>query len=208
MVNKCCIFGCKSGYLTTEEKVSSFHFPLENKDLNGKWIFFVNRRDWVPTVHTVICVHHLEEKYIQTCGKRKMLRWDLKPIPSIHTSKELERPSVLPTISPCQKSPVKRIFRNDEIDKFIAADKISNFGDLTESCAPTDYKFYKRDDEFVIYYLLEIEEFPRIRYSIKIDCQLHIKLQCDGYNVPLPLWFTSRGPFWIASVLCRISHHI
>ena len=31
------------------EKFPEFRFPLENPELNRKWIRFVNRRDWAPT---------------------------------------------------------------------------------------------------------------------------------------------------------------
>ena len=64
MVNKCCVYGCKSGYLTTGKKVSSFRFPFYDLELRKKWISFVNRRDWEPTTNSVICVLHFESKYI------------------------------------------------------------------------------------------------------------------------------------------------
>ena len=38
MVNKCVVFGCKSGYLSKSENfVSLFRFPLDKADLLQKW---------------------------------------------------------------------------------------------------------------------------------------------------------------------------
>ena len=48
MVNKCVALNLVSGY-KTGDKQSSFHF-LGDKDLNGKWIYFVNRKNWLLNV--------------------------------------------------------------------------------------------------------------------------------------------------------------
>ena len=69
MVNKCVVFGCKSGYqlhikrnsgTSSEEQESSkdakrtpiFPFPFDTSDVNQRWIRFVNRKDWKPTKHS------------------------------------------------------------------------------------------------------------------------------------------------------------
>ena len=44
-------------------KLSSFHFPPKNEELNKKWNRFVNRSDWVPTKHSVLCKLHFEDIY-------------------------------------------------------------------------------------------------------------------------------------------------
>ena len=56
MVNKCAAPKCQTGYTSSTRKLSSFHFPLKNEELNKKWIRFVNRSDWVPTKHSVLFV--------------------------------------------------------------------------------------------------------------------------------------------------------
>ena len=44
MVNKCVVTNCKTGYSNGPKK-STFHFP-EEFDLQKRWIYFVNRKDW------------------------------------------------------------------------------------------------------------------------------------------------------------------
>ena len=53
MVNKCVIFGCKSGYDNQHEKVSGFSFPFTKPDLLKKWIKFVNRPNWKSSKYSI-----------------------------------------------------------------------------------------------------------------------------------------------------------
>ena len=55
MVNKCVVYGCKSGYKTTKDKISSFHFPFKNQELLKRWKQFVNRANWEPKPSSKIC---------------------------------------------------------------------------------------------------------------------------------------------------------
>ena len=55
----------------TGQKKASFHFP-KDQELKRKLIYFVNRKDLLPTVHSVICIDHFEEKVIK-CGKKCQL---------------------------------------------------------------------------------------------------------------------------------------
>ena len=62
MVNKCAAPSCRSGYAKNETKhTTKFHFPLKNFELNRLWIQFVNRIDWKPTKHSVLCELRFEE---------------------------------------------------------------------------------------------------------------------------------------------------
>ena len=63
MVNKCASPKCQTGHTFSTRKLSSFHFPLKNEELNKKWFRFVNRSDWVPTKHSVLCELHFEDIY-------------------------------------------------------------------------------------------------------------------------------------------------
>ena len=47
IVNECVLVNCISDY-KTDEKKSIFHFP-EGKDLNEKWIYVVNHKNWLPS---------------------------------------------------------------------------------------------------------------------------------------------------------------
>ena len=96
MVNKCAAPKCQTGYTSSTRKLSSFHFPLKKEELNKKWIRFVNRSDWVPRKHSVLCELHFED-ICKNKEKRMSLNWSMKPVPTIHSADLIDTPSVLPT---------------------------------------------------------------------------------------------------------------
>ena len=63
MENKCAAPKCQTSYTSSTRKLSSFHFSLKNEELNKNRIRFVNRSDWVPTKHSVLCELHFEDFY-------------------------------------------------------------------------------------------------------------------------------------------------
>ena len=104
MINACVVFGCKLGYSSQSHKVSGFLFPFEKPDLLilARWIKFVNRKNWKHSKHSIICAKHFKDELIKD-GKRKKLKWELLPVPTIHTEKALK--SVLPCASIIVKPP-------------------------------------------------------------------------------------------------------
>jgi len=63
MVNKCCAYGCKSGYVghTPSETRITFHsFPPDAK-LREKWIRANPRKDFVPTKNSQMCSLHFQD---------------------------------------------------------------------------------------------------------------------------------------------------
>ena len=68
MVNKCVATNCKTGYSNGQKK-STFHFP-EESSLQERWIYFFNRKYWVPSKYSAICVDHFDDKFIKY-GKRR-----------------------------------------------------------------------------------------------------------------------------------------
>ena len=118
MVNKCAAPKCWSGYAGQKnKKIAKFHFPMKDTDLSQKWIRFVNRVDWTPTIHTVFCELHFDEFLLKRGGKTT-LKWSLNPVPTIY-SKELNKtPSSLPTKQTARKPPAKRNFGEDQLNKF------------------------------------------------------------------------------------------
>ena len=54
---------CQTGYTSSTGKLSSFYFPLKNEELSKKLIRFVNRSNWVPIKHWVLCELHFEDIY-------------------------------------------------------------------------------------------------------------------------------------------------
>ena len=192
MVNKCVVFGCKSGYASiSTDNVSAFRFPFEKQVLLEKWTRFVNRADWLPSKNSVICSNHFEEKFLHK-GKRTKLKWNLNPIPSIHTANALKRPSTLQTPSAPRKPPKSRIYAEDQFESFSKNDTIKDFDDLSQKQCPAGYLFRKASDH-VIYYKVCFDEnsgFPVVKDAIKIDGQLHVELRFCDSSVPLPQWFT------------------
>ena len=201
---KCCVFGCSSGKdsekkkryenQTKEEEISVFSFPDEEKEpeLRRKWIRFVNRKDWSPTKFSKVCEKHFDEKYIKR-GQRPRLIRSLDPVPTLNDNVPDLPPSILPTPQPLpRKLPTKRgLTTEDELKKFREMDKIENFNELNESCAPEGFLF-KRGPDFVIYFNLEEEnEFgiPFVNVSIRIDSNLRVNLFLKGSPVPHPEWF-------------------
>ena len=150
MVNKCVIFGCKSGYDNQHEKVSTFSFPFNRPDLLEKWVKFVNRPNWKPSKSSVVCVKHFKNKLI-IHGQRKKLKWELQPVPTVHSNKALKRPSTLPIMALPRKLPKPRVFQNDKLKQFQNKDVIQSFDDLCLKTAPAGYQCRKTNN-FLIYY--------------------------------------------------------
>ena len=70
-------------YKTTGYKTTG-HFP-EDQELKRKWIYFVNRKDWSPTAHSVTCIGHFEEKLIKGGKKCKLLQFIMIQNPVRHS---------------------------------------------------------------------------------------------------------------------------
>ena len=84
MVNKCFVYGCKSGYKQSQGNVPLFHFPANGSSLFKKGVSFVNLTNWKPSANSVICAKHFLEKFICD-GSKKILNWSFNPIPTLHT---------------------------------------------------------------------------------------------------------------------------
>ena len=59
MPDKCCVVGCKTNYIDGP-KNSVLYFP-QDEELKKKWIRFVNRKNWTPTKHSVICAERFSD---------------------------------------------------------------------------------------------------------------------------------------------------
>ena len=67
LTNALRVTSCYSDYRTGQKK-ASFHFS-EPQELKRKWIYFMNRKDWLPTTSSVIRIDHFEEKFVKR-GKK------------------------------------------------------------------------------------------------------------------------------------------
>ena len=191
MVNKCCLHYCKSGK-------NGFAFPNGEMypDLREKWITFVSQLNFEPSQHTRICIDHFEEKYIKHGAARNHLKWNMMPIPTIHTNDEHDKsvsPSSLSVPKTPRKGPRKRIFQEDQLGDFLERDRIKDFASLSQADCLPGFTFVKEDD-MVLMYRRVVDKRTRIAViheSISIDRELHISLGYCGYHVPLPEWFRS-----------------
>ena len=62
--------------LFTGGKTGQKKAPLQfhdDQELKLKWIYFVNRKYWLPTAHSVICIDLFEEKFIKRGKKCQLL---------------------------------------------------------------------------------------------------------------------------------------
>ena len=193
MVNKCAAFGCSIGLLTESKKrdtkVASFHFPFQNGELIERWRKFVNRKEWQPTKSSVLCENHFEDRY-KLRGKRTTLKWDLNPVPTIHSELAAKRPSLLPNLNPIRKNPRIRNILPDQAPDFFQSDTIRSFKDIDAKHCPPGYQIKMNENNIVFYRLVFDPEtdFPSIHECIKIDSDLHVQLIYNGNQLPLPKW--------------------
>ena len=127
----------------------------------------------------MICVKHFEENLIIDNEKRKKAKLEFKPVPTINTKAALKRLSTLPTSSSSRKPPKVRVYQNDQLADFKEMDKITKFDDITHSQAPANYLFHKTLECIVFYNLVfcATTGFPKIFGAIKVDQDLHVKLE-------------------------------
>ena len=193
MVNKCCIVYCRSNY-DGEVSTVVFLFP-KNEELKKNWIKFVNRKDWIPTNSSVICIKYFEKKYYKrgNTNQRFRLIKKLKPIPTIFDCTNLSEEGPSQLIKPSnslRKSPIKRIFQPDQYRQFLLSDLINNFDDITESLAPDGFSFLKYDDHVIFYKLSHSGlSIPEVTECICVNNEMHVKLFYKGSPLPLPQWF-------------------
>ena len=210
MPNYCVAYGCRNGAKLvknskkkTDENIGSFKFPNvekkpQLKELNEKWVKFVNRKDennklWKPDKDSVLCEEHFEQKYIKT-GTRKTLNWQLNPIPTFQSKNAPKRQSLEPTIDQLRKPPKIRYQQEDELKKYKDKWLVETFEQIDEkNHCPENFQ-YKETDEYKLFYRLEFDpetSFPHIFESIRINKNLNVKLQYNGVPLPLPSWFIS-----------------
>ena len=148
MPNYCVAYGCRNGAKLvknskkkTDENIGSFKFPNvekkpQLKELNEKWVKFVNRKDennklWKPDKDSVLCEEHFDQKYIKT-GTRKTLNWQLNPIPTFRSKNATKRKSLEPTFDQLRKPPKIRYQQEDELKKYKDKWLVENFEQIDE----------------------------------------------------------------------------
>lgn len=195
MPNHCSIEGCSSGYKPTEdrpptESLASFHFPLAKPELLQKWVNFTNRRDWTPTASSVICENHFHEDAMSRGKQRVVLKWKWNPVPTKFGPSGKKRPLVQPENGSWRKPPKVRNVEPDQFPEFQLQDALPKFSDIGENHCPLGFQVHKSESAVTFYKTVFNENnFPIISQAIKIDQDLHVKLQINGNPTPLPKWF-------------------
>ena len=106
-------------------------------------------------------------------------------VPAVYPQNLLSNLSSLPTQQTTSSLPRKISFP-DELSTFQQRDAIRIIQDLNESIAPAGFQFKELDNCIIYPFSFDGTKFLKILESIKLDDDLHVKLQYDGMPLPLP----------------------
>ena len=112
----------------------------------------------------------------------------MNPVPIVYPKNLLSNPSSLPIQQTTSSLPRKRSFP-DELSTFQQRDVIRTFQDLNESIAPAGFQFKELDNCIIFPFSFEGTKFMKILESIKLDDDLHVRLQYNDMLLTLPQWF-------------------
>ena len=112
----------------------------------------------------------------------------MNPVPIVYPKNLLSNPSSLPIQQTTSSLPRKRSFP-DELSTFQQRDVIRTFQDLNESIAPAGFQFKELDNCIIYPFSFEGTKFMKILESIKLDDDLHVRLQYNDMLLTLPQWF-------------------
>ena len=194
MVNKCELVYCRTGKVPSSdgEKISTFHFPIDDPEICDKWKYFVGKDDWNPSKYSVLCEKHFDPKYIKYGKQRNKLNYNLRPVPTIHTVEDGSVPeSVLRVPNIPRPPPKERNIYPDEKPAYRVNDKIKSLDCLSGKNCPPGWSFRKHRDKVVFYNLQfdYVTSIPIVFESIVVDEKLHVTLSYKGEHIPLPTWF-------------------
>ena len=137
----------------------------------------------MPTVHSVICIDHFEQKFIKRGKKCQLL--------STHNDSR-SNPSLSRTPTIPRKSPRKWNIWLDQLVLFQAADKIVHIDSIFEQNSPENFTLKRSSDDSVQHFNLKCNEETGILAAhecIIADRNLHVRLSHHGLVIPLPQWF-------------------
>ena len=112
----------------------------------------------------------------------------MNPVPIVYPKNLLSNPSSLPIQQTTSSLPRKRSFP-DELSTFQQRDALRTFQDLNESIAPAGFQFKELDNCIIYPFSFEGTKFMKILESIKLDDDLHVRLQYNDMLLTLPQWF-------------------
>ena len=112
----------------------------------------------------------------------------MNPVPIVYPKNLLSNPSSLPIQQTTSSLPRKRSFP-DELSTYQQRDVIRTFQDLNESIAPAGFQFKELDNCIIYPFSFEGTKFMKILESIKLNDDLHVRLQYNDMLLTLPQWF-------------------
>ena len=190
---KCAVVVCKTGYSSGPRR-ALFQFP-EKDTLRAKWVEFVNRKDFVVTESSRICIDHFESTCLSLGKERARLNYSLNPIPTIHPTSIAKSQLVIPIR--VRKSPKLRVFQKDELSLFKDKYTVINKENVVS--------YMKVADEYRNFHV-DISEFGVTAYRVKIDSgiavvqecvhvtnDLHVVLSFESSPIPLPDYISTAA---------------
>jgi hypothetical protein len=210
MVNKCCAFGCKSGYdsQTTATDVAFHSFPTD-PELREKWIRANPRKAFKPTKNSKICSLHFQpcdfvegrsdtnKSRLNSKSPKRMRRY-LKPgaVPTVfaHAPSYLSKPasvqrSTSKAIS-CSRRESERKRLQDMEDSFMADDDVSvlSLDEIAakvkaETAAQQGFIIHKCNQSLLLYLLETADNIPTIQGCIALQSDLSVVCSLYGHIV-------------------------
>ena len=154
MVNKCCAFGCKSGYASqdaTDVRITFHSFPRD-EELRAKWIRANPRKDFTPTNNSRMCsLHFAESDFVeQHCDsnssrhksfnspqlQRRYLKKDAVPSIFSEAPSYLSSPATTPRQSAARASACGR--RLQEVERLVTLEEAFTANDSVQSLTPDE----------------------------------------------------------------------
>ena len=179
---KCCILQCKTNQ-PNGEKGSVAEFPTNEEDKQA-WIRFVNRKDWVCSKHSRLCLLHFDNKYIKHGKKNRYLNRKLRPIPTIHVDSTTP-PSLLVSTTLPRKPPAPRI---PPVKELFPCDDVKDITSFTPLHSPSGFTF-SVNDEGATYYRLAFQgspPIPKVKETVHINADLGVTLMYENIRIPAP----------------------
>ena len=118
MVNKCAAPECRTGYESVRlRQLAIFHFPLKKIEL---------------AKNSVFCELHFEER-LMIRRKKCNLSWSINPTLTVHSTELAKTLSFLLVRQTSKQLPRKRVFQEEELERFCSEDSGNYFTNLNES---------------------------------------------------------------------------
>ena len=187
MVRKCCVTGCKSNYISENEKVTVYGLPSDPEQ-RQRWIKAIPRDNIPDSPNTVACVKHFPPGFpvLKKKGKSRP-----KDPPSVF---ENIPKSLIPTPPP-PKRPTKKAASSsrsealyDDLSLFLKNDSIPSFETLSAELPHRKFEFelasFKFDSELVIQskQFCENSDIPKFSLKVKQDFTYgayHMGVKCQ-----------------------------